>query len=442
MIDIQRLSTLTLVAVWGGKNIDRALKDTLRLATLPQALTDHQRAAIQDGAYGVLRYRTELEQVVNPLYQKGQPDLPLQLLLLLAAYQLLHTRLAAHAVVTHAVETAQLLGGEKVKGFVNGLLRSLLRQKDALLEQAHTSPEGRYAHPTWWIERLRQDNPQYWEEILQQAQQQAPMTLRVNRRFNSVEQYQQLLEAQEMPAERLGHEGLRLATPVPVQRLPGFERGLVSVQDASAQVAATLLGLHAGQRVLDACAAPGGKAAHILERVPHLALWALDREPDRVKKMRTDMKRLKLDFIMTCANAADSARWWDNKPFDRILLDAPCSGSGVVRRHPDIKWLRQSTDIPRMAQHQKHLLTQLWPLLKKGGRLVYATCSLFQEENQAVVAAFLDTCADAKALSVADIYEKSWAKSEKPSRGPNWHDGQISPDEDHDGFFYAALQKV
>ncbi len=440
MMEIQRMATLALMSVWGGKNADRAIKDAL--AQTKVVLTDHQKSSIQDGLYGVLRYRTELELVLAPLFQKRPPDPSLQILLLLATYQLLHTRLAPHAVVTHAVETGMVLAGEKVKGFINGVLRNLLRQKDGLVEQARSTLEGQYAHPVWWIARLQKDHPQRWEDYLREAQKPPPMMLRVNRRHNSVAQYLQNLKEHDMDAVPVGRDGLRLTTPVSVSHLPGFERGLVSVQDASAQVASALMGLHPGQRILDACAAPGGKTAHILESVTRVDMVALDKESERIRKMQKDMVRLKLEFPVLCADARETSRWWDGKLFDRILLDAPCSGSGVVRRHPDIKWLRQESDVPKMARQQLELLSALWPLLKKGGRLVYATCSVFDEENQSVIDGFLQRQSGVRSLDVSDLLEKSWVNGDADAvTMPVWSSGRICPDEDHDGFFYAALQK-
>lgn len=434
MIEIQRLATQALQIIWGGKNVDRALREVRSSAS---DLTAHQRASIQDGTYGVLRYRTELEQVLAPLFTKRLPPEPLHSLLLVATYQLLHTRLAPHAVVSQAVDTAVVMVGDAARGFANGVLRNVLRQKESLLSQAHATLVGQFSHPQWWIDRLQRDYPDRWQSVLTESQKAPPMTLRVNRRYNSVTQYQQNLAEQGLSSERVGTEGLRLMTPVAVTQLPGFERGLVSVQDASAQLAAALLGLHAGQRVLDACAAPGGKTAHMLE-LANLDVLALDKEPERVKKMRDDMQRLALTVRVECADAADPSAWWDGRPFDRILLDAPCSGSGVVRRHPDIKWLRLDTDILSLAEQQLRLLFQLWPLLKKGGRLVYATCSIFKDENGAVIARFLSQIQDAKALNVSELYDKIQDSTHRPI----WDDGQVCPDEMHDGFYYAALQKV
>ncbi|MBW8065832.1 MAG: 16S rRNA (cytosine(967)-C(5))-methyltransferase RsmB [Ferrovum sp.] len=439
MIEIQRLSVFALSQVLAGKNLDHALTEARKAAK--GVLSDHQRASLQDCAYGVLRFKTELELVLAPLFQKGEPETAARLLLMVAAYQLLHTRTAPHAVVSHAVETAGALGLTAARGFVNGVLRNLLRQKEALMAEAHESLEGRYSHPDWWITRLQQDHPVHWESMLQQAQQRPPMTLRVNRRFNSVAQYQARLQEVGLISRAIGQEGLVLETPQAVTQLPGFEQGAVSVQDAGAQWAAHFMGLHSGQRVLDACAAPGGKTAHMLERGNGLAgVLALDIEPGRVKKMQADLQRLHLTAEVRCADAARTDLWWDGQPFDRILLDAPCSGSGVVRRHPDIKWLRREEDIPALARRQLNLLTRLWTTLKKGGRLVYATCSLFHEENGAVIQRFLEETEGAREGTLR-LNDEAMQKVGEMDPVPRWENGQLLPDDIHDGFFYAVLQK-
>jgi 16S rRNA (cytosine967-C5)-methyltransferase len=426
MLEIQRLSTLALTQVLAGKNLDHALTNARTAAH--GILTDHQRASIQDCTYGVLRHRTELEQVIAALCQKGKPQPPLDTLFLVAAYQLLHTRLAPHAVVGHAVDVAATLANnENVRGFVNAVLRNLLRNKDELLEQAHATLEGQYSHPTWWIEQLRQDYPEDWEDFLREAQQRPPMTLRVNRRNSSREQYISRLAEMELKATPMGEDALILEEPTGVDGLPGFARGDVSVQDLSAQYASFLLNLRSGLRVLDACAAPGGKSAHILERANGIELWCLDTDAGRLKKSEANLARLKLSSAHHQAvDACDTEKWWDGQPFQRILIDAPCSGSGVVRRHPDIKWLRREEDIPRLAAQQQRLLDTLWPLLGRGGRLVYATCSLFRAENQEQAAAFAQRHSDAKPVALVD----------EPFR-----DGLIKPDRFHDGFFYAVFQK-
>ncbi len=425
MQEIQRLATISLAQVLGGKNLDHALTDARGQAK--GQLTDHQRASLQDVGYGVLRHHTEIERVLQQLFTKRKPDPPLDSLLMVAAYQLLHTRVAHHAVVSHAVEVAALLGGSGAKGFVNGVLRNLLRQREMLLQYAHATPEGRFSHPKWWIDKVMAQYPERWEAMLNEAQTHPPMTLRVNRRNSSREQYQARLKLAGIESTPVGVEGLVLKEPVNIRLLPGFDHGDVSVQDASAQYAVEFLALHPNQRVLDACAAPGGKTGHILERGKALELLALDKDSGRIKKTEANLRRLNVMAQCVATDAGDLKSWWDGRPFDRVLLDAPCSGSGVVRRHPDIKWLRRPEDIPALVFAQERLLEALWQVVQRGGRLVYATCSIFREENQGQAEAFLQKHTDARQLSIDD---------------PIFHQGQIYPDYDHDGFFYAIFQKV
>ncbi len=425
MLEIQRLSTFSLIQVLGGKNLDHALTDARGQAK--GQLTDHQKASLQDVGYGVLRHRTEIELVLQQLFVKRKPDPPLDSLLMVAAYQLLHTRVAHHAVVSHAVEVAAMLGGPGAKGFVNGVLRNLLRQREHLLQHAHETPEGRFSHPKWWIDKVMAQYPDRWEALLSEAQTHPPMTLRVNRRNSSREQYQIRLKIAGIESNPVGVDGLILTEPVSVKQLPGFDHGDVSVQDASAQYAVEIMALHANQRVLDACAAPGGKTGHILERGKALEVVALDKDSGRIKKTEANLRRLNVMAQCVNADAGELKSWWDERPFDRVLLDAPCSGSGVVRRHPDIKWLRHPEDIPALAAVQETLLEALWQVVKRGGRLVYATCSIFREENQDREEAFLQRHPDARHLLIED---------------PIFHEGQIYPDYGHDGFFYAIFQKI
>jgi 16S rRNA (cytosine967-C5)-methyltransferase len=297
--------------------------------------------------------------------------------------------------------------------------------------------EARWNHPSWWVELLQRDRPDHWQAILQANNRPGPMTLRVNRRLTDVASYQQALLALGMLARRVGDDGLELEAPQPVDRLPGFADGLCSVQDAAAQLAAPLLlagreGL-AGARVLDACAAPGGKTAHLLERAD-LDLLALDVDPKRCNRVTDTLKRLRLQAEVRAVDAAHPAGWWDGRPFDAILLDAPCTASGIVRRHPDVRWLRRASDVAQLAAVQRQLLEALWPLLKPGGRLVYATCSVFRAEGSGQVTSFLERHTEAVL----------W-----PSPGHllpgNVGDPAGFHDNDRggpDGFFYARIDKA
>jgi 16S rRNA (cytosine967-C5)-methyltransferase len=342
------------------------------------------------------------------------------------------TRAAPHAVVDHAVQACVRLRKGSAKGLVNGVLRNFLRGPDALLSQARKTEEGRWSYPQWWIDQVRRDYPYHLGAVLEAGNAHPPMTLRVNLRRIARDDYLALLTAEGLLAEAIGPAALLLAQPVGVDRLPGFGDGLVSVQDLAAQYAQPLLEPAPGQRVLDACAAPGGKTAHLLERTD-LDLIAIDSDAQRLERVRETLLRLQLPARLICADAGEPSTWWDGKPFDRILLDAPCTAAGIVRRHPDIKWLRRPEDIPALAAQQRRLLQALWHTLAAGGKLLYATCSIFPAENQLQVAAFLQSHPEAKLLPLSGFPE-----------GPKIGNipGQILPDPRHDGFFYALLQKA
>jgi 16S rRNA (cytosine967-C5)-methyltransferase len=405
-----------------GRNLDQALDESLRnkAAWMPA-----QRAALQDLSYGTLRYFGQLQSILDMLLHNSLPDERVQFLLLVAMYQLQYGKSAQHAVVDHAVRAAQTLS-PRVGGLVNAILRNFLRNQTVLLEQAGQHAEGKYSYPQWWVDEL---NAQYGERsagILEAGNQRPPMTLRVNQRLNTTAEYLKLLERENISAQRIEPDALQLDKPVSVDKLPGFFAGLVSVQDAGAQYAAHLLDVYDGMRVLDACAAPGGKTAHILERAV-AEMVALDKDAKRMQLVEANLHRLGLAAQLAIGDAARPEEWWDGEPFQRILADVPCSASGVVRRHPDIKWLRRSTDIAGFATQQFDILRALWRLLAQDGKLLYATCSVFQQENEQVVEAFLAHQPGARRL---------------PITLPDNMNGQLLPDGRHDGFFYALLQKI
>ncbi|MEQ1741121.1 MAG: 16S rRNA (cytosine(967)-C(5))-methyltransferase RsmB, partial [Candidatus Nitrotoga sp.] len=297
--------------------------------------------------------------------------------------------------------------------------------REALLAVAASSEEGRYAYPQWWIAAVQAQYGKHSEAILLVGNQHPPMTLRVNCRCISTANYLALLAQHDIPASMVEPDAVLLEHPIPVNKLPGFFDGLVSVQDAGAQYAARLLDVQDGMRVLDACAAPGGKSTHLLE-LAQLDLLALDKNVQRLELVRENLQRLQLHAQLQCGDAAQPDSWWDGKPYHRILADVPCSASGVVRRHPDIKWLRRPGDINGFAQQQLHILCALWRLLVRDGKLLYVTCSIFARENQQVIDEFLKQHNDGKQL---------------PLPIPNLNEGQIFPDDQRDGFFYALLQK-
>jgi 16S rRNA (cytosine967-C5)-methyltransferase len=419
MQEVQLLAARTVRKVLGGRNLNQALADAAPAAS---RLPPPQRAALQDLSYGTLRFYGQLNAILGQLLHKPLQDDSLRCLLLVALYQLQHGKSATHAVVDHAVRAARKINAGAA-GLANAVLRQFLRNRDALLAHAAETGEGRYSYPQWWIDEIRTHYGDKTEAILLAGNQHPPMTLRVNRRRIDRAGYLRLLAAQEMEAREVGEEALLLARPVPVERLPGFAQGMVSVQDAGAQYAAHLLDVHDGMRVLDACAAPGGKTAHILE-LAEADLQALDKDAQRLRQVAENMDRLQLNARLTVGDASRPEAWWDGKPFARILADVPCSASGVVRRHPDIKWLRRQEDIVGFAQQQAAILAALWQALARDGKLLYATCSVFPQENRDVVEAFLRQNNDARLLPVTGTDQ-----------------GQLLPNDEHDGFFYALLHK-
>lgn len=423
MVRIQRLAAAVLGRVSAGRSLTEVLAETWGRHP---GLSAQERAAIQDLSYGTLRFYGQLGAVLDRLLKKPLQDEDLRALLLAGLYQLNYTKAAPYAVVDHAVTAAETLGKGGAKGLVNAVLRNFLRARQGLLAQATQTDVGRYSHPQWWIDRVKRQYPHAFEAILNANNQRAPMTLRVNQRKLSPQAYLDLLFQEGLAAQLIGGAAIMLAQPVPVDRLPGFAEGAVSVQDAGAQQAALLLGASDGMRVLDACAAPGGKTAHLLESVP-LELTAVDNDPVRLVRLNENLARLALEARVVQGDAAQPEQWWDGTPFDRILADVPCSASGVARRHPDIKWLRRDADIPKFAREQRRLLDGLWRLLARDGKLLYATCSVFAEENQMVIQAFLSHHDDAQSISLT---------------GRDLLDGQLLPDLQHDGFYYALLRKA
>jgi len=341
-----------------------------------------------------------------------------------------------HTLVDQAVKAAKQRAPASA-AFINAVLRRFLRERDAIVAAAERSPLGAFNHPAWWVEKLRLDWPAQWQAILAANNRPPPMTLRVHAQRTTAVDYAERLAGLGLGAQALGAptpQALVLDKPAPVTALPGFAEGLVSVQDAAAQLAAPLLigtGLKPGARVLDACAAPGGKTAHLLELQPDLQLTALDADAQRLTRVQDTLNRLGQTATLKAADARQPATWWDGQLFDAILLDAPCSASGIVRRHPDVRWLRRPDDVTALARIQAELLDALWPLLAPGGRLVYATCSVFRAEGQAQLDAFLQRQPDAKSPVVPGFTGHLLPLADNGSQQP-------SP---LDGFFYALLVK-
>ena len=424
---VQRLATSIVGRVLSGQSLDACLADTWKRHP---ALIAQERGAIQDVAYGALRFRGRLECTLAYLQHKPIKDITLRHVLLVALYQLIYTHAPPHAVVDHSVAACAALGYPHARGLINAILRNYLRQRAAADAAAATLEEGRYSYPQWWISKLAAQYPQDYPRILEAGNARPPLTLRVNRRQTTRAAYLDLLARAAIDARPVGRHGVIIAQPRPVSELPGFSQGLVSVQDAGAQLAAEWLDVRDDMRVLDACAAPGGKSAHVLE-LATVDLTAADIDALRLLRVADNLSRLSLRAHLVQADAGDLHAWQSAGTFERILADVPCTASGVVRRHPDIKWLRKATDIPRFAMRQSQILDTLWQLLRGGGKLLYATCSVFNEENRLQIEQFVARHSDAQQLPLA-----------LPADGITIADGQLLPDVEHDGFFYTLLQKA
>lgn len=405
---------------------------------LPSALEQvepRDRGLLQELCYGVCRWQPQLQTLLDHLLERplDRRETAVLALLLIGLYQLHHLRIPEHAAVAETVTAARQLRKPWAASLSNAVLRSFLRQRHELLARVENDSAARTAHPRWLLHRLQQDWPDDCEAIMVANNARPPFTLRVNSALIHREEYRLRLAALGQLAEPVAavETALILAAAVEPATLPGFAEGWVSVQDAAAQLAGPLLDTQPGMRVLDACAAPGGKTGHMLESVPSLQVTALDRNAVRLEQVRENLARLRLNADRVVGDASQPAAWWDGVPYDRILVDAPCSATGVIRRHPDIKLLRRETDIAVLAVQQQAILLALWPLLRPGGRLLYATCSVLRQENQQVVAAFLAAQPDAQELPI----QAEWGCALS-------HGRQILPGAaGMDGFYYAMLYK-
>jgi len=420
-----------------GRSLTPTLEQALKGAG-PQA----NRALVQELCYGTLRHYPQLDAVLNGLLRKPfkPKDADLHALLLLGLYQLAEMRIPDHAAVAETVSAVADLKKDWARGLVNGVLRTFARSTTQHLAAAAATDAGRWNHPAWLIEQIRRAWPEQWTAVLEANNNRAPMTLRVNRTRHDAGAYLQLVAEAGLTAQPCPHSpaGIALAQPVDVGALPGFQDGEVSVQDEAAQLAAGLLQLAPGQRVLDVCAAPGGKTAHILETEPGLTeLIAVDVDAERLRRVADTLARLRLKARLVTGDARDPKKWWDGQPFDRILLDAPCSATGVIRRHPDIKLLRRPEDVATLVTTQAAILDAVWPLLRPGGMLVYATCSVLPQENVLQVQAFLQRTADAQPQAM----EVEWGHAAQVGRQILPGDAATDGYGGMDGFYYACLQK-
>lgn len=425
-----------------GTSVGRSLDATLAACWQAHAFSPSQRGAVQDLAYGTLRQYGRGDFILarllrSPLQEDDdKPGKPLLRALLLAALYRLETRPAdAHTTVDQAVNAAAGIDQGQFKALANAVLRNRLRREAELLAAANADPVALHQHPRWWIDKIRAAYPEHWQSILAADNAHPPMTLRVNRRRLDADAYLTLLGAAGIGARLLAQQecAVLLERPQAVDKLPGFFDGLVSVQDWGAQHAAPLLDAQAGMRVLDACAAPGGKAMHLLE-LADVDLLALDAEPARIVRITENLGRLGLHAQVMAADCRALQSWWDGRAFERIIADVPCSASGVVRRHPDGKWLRRETDIAGFARSQAEIIEALWRVLAPGGKMLYCTCSLFPQENEMQVAAFAARHADVLRLPTCGGDAGAGATQQQQQ----W---QLVPQAEHDGFYYALLQK-
>lgn len=416
----RRCAADAVAAVAAGRSLTEVLPPLL--ARSPQ----RDRGLVQELVYGTVRWQLRLDAWLSALLQHRPSGAYVNALLAVGLYQLRYTRVPAHAAVAATVSAAPA----KMRGLVNAVLRNAQRRAAELDALAEADPVARTAHPRWLLDALRADWPDDWEAVIAANNEPAPMTLRARGR----DEYLAELAAAGIAAAPAPHarDGIVLEEAVAVGALPGFGEGRVSVQDAAAQLAADLVDAAPGMRVLDACAAPGGKACHLLERTRDLTLVAVERDAGRLARVHENFARLHLTAVVVHGDAAAPDAWWDGVPFDRILLDAPCSATGVIRRHPDIRLLRRHADIPALADLQRRLLVALWPLLAPGGLLVYATCSVLAAENDATIDAFLA----AQPGAAATPFTASWGRATR-------HGRQVLPGQDGmDGFYYACLRHV
>lgn len=400
------------------------------LPAAQKSVGEKDAALLQELCYGVLRTLPQLEWIISKLMSRPMTgkQRTIHFLIMVGLYQLMHTRIPAHAALAETVEGAIALKRQQLKGLINGVLRQFQRQQEELMLQMNDGDQ-QFLHPKWLLERLKRAWPGQWQQIIEANNQRPPMWLRVNRNYHSRDEWLALLEESGKTAfvHPQHSDALRLETPCAVGQLPGFDQGWVTVQDASAQGCVALLDPQNNEKILDLCAAPGGKTTHILEAAPQADVMAVDVDAQRLARISENLQRLNMNAEVKLGDGRTPEAWCGNTQFDRILLDAPCSATGVIRRHPDIKWLRRDRDIPELALLQQQILDAVWPHLKSGGTLLYATCSVLPEENAQQISQFLLRHPDAMLKDTGDL--------SKPGI-------QVFPQHDGgDGFYYAKLIK-
>ena len=430
MINVRGLAALAIAPLLEDKG---SLKQTLTESLL--RCDDKDRGLLRQLCYGTARNYPKLQLIADTLLERPirKSDTHIRALLLVGLYQLLEMRIPAHAAISETVEATHQLEAARASGLLNAILRRFSREKDQIIESLYDEQVFLFNHPNWFIEKLKHNWPEFWQEILNQNNVQAPMTIRVNQLHVSRETYLSRLESAGISAIPCVYstQGITLNSAVDVHELPGFAEGDVSVQDEAAQLSSSLLAAQEGDRILDACAAPGGKLCHLLESSPNISVDALEISPKRADRINENIERLKLNARIIIADAT-STEWWDQKEYDKILVDAPCSATGVIRRNPDIKILRKAEEIHQLSNLQLKILNNLWHMLKRGGTLVYATCSIFPQENERLIERFIKENSDAihKPIDASWGLERPFGKQLFPQ--PNGHDG----------FFYATLKKA
>lgn len=426
--DARALAAAGLLQVMRGQSLNQVLP------AIEQQINDTDRGFVRDLLFGSCRYYQRLNAIAKMLLSKPFPadSEVLHSLLIIGLYQISEQNKAAHAAVHATVDATDALGFGKARGVINACLRRYLREQASLDASLNDNPVTASSHPKWLVKMLEKAWPEHWQTILEQNNQRPPLCLRVNQRQHSRDDYLQQLQQAGFEASpgQFGQHSIYLQQSTDVTRLPGFADGSCSVQDEAAQMAAEILAPRAGERVLDACAAPGGKSCHLLESAD-IQLTAIELEASRVPRIHENLARLQLQAEVICDDASAIDRWWDGQPFDAILLDAPCSATGVIRRHPDIKLLRRREDIDQLAAIQSLLLDRCWQMLKPGGRLLYATCSVLPAENRDQIDSFLNRHQDVQLISL-----------DKPQASPCNAGRQLFPTvSGPDGFYYALLVK-
>ena len=410
----------------------RSLNAVLAAALIP--LPENERSLCQQLCYGVLRWQLQLQAISQQLVSKPlkKKDGDIAALLLCGLYQLRDMRIPSHAAISETVNACKTIGKPWATGLINASLRNFQRNQAEFEKNIEDQESAVYAHPEWLLQQFKHDWPDHWQQILSANNQQPPMMLRVNRQHHTRQAYLEKLQQADIPANEISacDEGVLLDSPCDVYQLPGFKEGDVSVQDGAAQQVAALLNITPNLHILDACAAPGGKTCHILEHEPNNKVVALDIDARRLEQIEQNTSRLKLNAELIASDASLVDDWWDGQLFDRILIDAPCSGTGVIRRHPDIKILRRPDDITNLAKQQAVLLEKLWPLLKPDGLLLYTTCSALKQENELQITSFLELHPEAEE-SIPDM---------PPAQRRTFGYQRLPGDDQLDGFYYACLR--